>query len=43
MEAVLLVIHLIVAIGIIVLVMLQPAEAGGFVGGGASNLMAPRR
>ncbi|MDD9899448.1 MAG: preprotein translocase subunit SecG [Alphaproteobacteria bacterium] len=45
MEAVLLVIHLIVAVAIIAVVMLQPAEAGGFVGGGgsASNMMMPRR
>lgn len=44
MEAVLLVIHLIVAIGIIAVVMLQPSEAGGgLVGGGSNNAMMPRR
>lgn len=45
MEAVLLVIHLIIALGIIVLVLVQPAESGGFLGSGGSmsNMMAPRR
>ncbi len=45
MEAVLLVIHLIVALGIIILVLLQPAESGGFLGqgGSMSNMLAPRR
>lgn len=47
MEAVLLVIHLIVAVAIIVIVLLQPAEAGDFMGGGGgggmSNMAAPRR
>jgi preprotein translocase subunit SecG len=45
MESVLLVIHLIVAMGIIVLVLIQPSEAGGFLGssGSMSNLMMPRR
>lgn len=45
MEAVLLVIHLIIALGIIVLVLIQPAESGGFLGSGGSmsNMMAPRR
>ena len=45
MEAVLLVIHLIVALGIIVMVLIQPSEAGGFLGnsGTMSNMMAPRR
>ena len=45
MEAVLLVIHLIVAIGIIVTILVQPSEAGGFMGntGAMSNLMVQRR
>ena len=45
MEPVLLVIHLIIALGIIVLVLIQPAESGGFLGSGGSmsNMMAPRR
>jgi preprotein translocase subunit SecG len=45
MESVLLVIHLIVAVGIIAVILLQPAESGGFLGssGTMSNLMAPRR
>ena len=45
MESVLLVIHLIVAVGIISVILLQPAESGGFLGssGTMSNLMAPRR
>lgn len=45
MEAVLLVVHLIIALGIIVLVLVQPAESGGFLGSGGSmsNMMAPRR
>lgn len=45
MQEVLLVIHLIVAIGIIAVVLLQPSETGGFMGnsGSMSNLMAPRR
>ncbi len=45
MEAVLLVIHLIIALGIIVVVLIQPSEAGGFLGnsGSMSNMMAPRR
>ncbi len=44
MEAVILVIHLIVALSIIIVVMIQPAESGGFVGGGnMSNMMSPRR
>jgi preprotein translocase subunit SecG len=45
MEAVLLVIHLIIALGIIILVLIQPAESGGFLGqgGSMSNMMAPRR
>ncbi len=45
MEAVLLVIHLIFALGIIILVLVQPAESGGFLGSGGSmsNMMAPRR
>ena len=45
MEAVLLVIHLIIALGIIVVVLIQPSEAGGFLGSGGSmsNMMAPRR
>lgn len=46
MEAVLLVIHLIVAVGIIIVVLIQPSEAGGFLGSGGgsmSNMMMPRR
>ena len=45
MESVLLVIHLIVAMAIIAVVLIQPAEAGGFLGSGGSmsNMMAPRR
>lgn len=45
MESVLLVVHLIVAVGIISVILLQPAESGGFLGssGTMSNLMAPRR
>lgn len=45
MQEVLLVIHLIVAVGIIAVVLLQPSESGGFMGnsGSMSNLMAPRR
>lgn len=45
MEAVLLVIHLIIALGIIVMVLIQPSESGGFLGSGGSmsNMMAPRR
>jgi preprotein translocase subunit SecG len=45
MLAVLLVIHLIVAVSIIVIVLLQPSETGGFMGnsGSMSNLGAPRR
>lgn len=42
---VVLVIHLIVALAIIAIVLVQPSEAGGFLGssGSMSNLMAPRR
>lgn len=44
MESILLVIHLIVAIGIITLVLLQPSENDGFMGTGSmSNLMMARR
>jgi preprotein translocase subunit SecG len=45
MEAVLLVIHLIVALAIIAIVLIQPSEAGGFLGssGSMSNMMMPRR
>lgn len=45
MMSVILVIHLIVAIGIIAVVLVQPAEAGGFLGssGSMSNMLAPRR
>ena len=44
MEAVILVIHLIVAVGLIIMILIQPSEAGGFMGTGSmSNLMAPRR
>ncbi|MDY0008911.1 MAG: preprotein translocase subunit SecG [Bdellovibrionales bacterium] len=45
MQEVLLVIHLIVAVGIITVVLLQPSESGGLTGGSGSmsNLMAPRR
>ena len=45
MEAVLLVIHLIVALSIIAIVLIQPSDAGGFLGssGSSSNMMMPRR
>lgn len=45
MEAVLLVVHLIIALGIIIVVLIQPSEAGGFLGsnGSMSNMLAPRR
>lgn len=45
MEAVILVIHLIVALAIIAVVLVQPSEAGGFMGnsGSMSNMMTPRR
>lgn len=45
MEAVVLVIHLIVAVAIIAIILIQPAESGGFLGssGSMSNMMAPRR
>lgn len=44
MESVLLVIHLIIALSIIALVLLQPSESGGFLGSGSmSNIATPRR
>lgn len=45
MESVILVVHLIVALAIIGVVLVQPSESGGFLGSGGtmSNLMAPRR
>lgn len=45
MMSVVLVIHLIVALGIIAVVLIQPSEAGGFLGSGGSmsNIAAPRR
>lgn len=44
MEAVILVIHLIVAVSLIIVILVQPSEAGGFMGSGSmSNMMAPRR
>jgi preprotein translocase subunit SecG len=45
MEAVVLVIHLIVALAIIAVVLIQPSEVGGFLGssGSMTNMMAPRR
>jgi preprotein translocase subunit SecG len=45
MDAVVLVIHLIVALSIIAVVLIQPSEVGGFLGssGSMSNLMAARR
>jgi preprotein translocase subunit SecG len=45
MEAVLLVIHLIIALAIIALVLIQPSESGGFLGNGGSmsNVALPRR
>jgi preprotein translocase subunit SecG len=45
MEAIILVIHLMVAIVLVIVVLVQPSEAGGFLGssGSMSNLMAPRR
>jgi len=43
MESVLLVVHLMVALAIIIIVLIQPAESGGFVGGGnMSGMMKPR-
>lgn len=45
MQSVILVIHLIVALAIIAIVLVQPSETGGFLGSGGSmsNMMAPRR
>ncbi len=45
MEAVVLVIHLIVALAIIAVILIQPSETGGFLGnsGSMSNMLAPRR
>ncbi|MCK4945667.1 MAG: preprotein translocase subunit SecG [Alphaproteobacteria bacterium] len=45
MEAVILVIHLIVALSIIAIVLVQPSDAGGFMGssGGTSNMMTQQR
>lgn len=44
MESVILVIHLIVALGIIAVVLIQPSESGGFVGGGnMTGMSRPRR
>lgn len=45
MQSVILVIHLIVALAIIAVVLIQPSETGGFLGTGGSmtNMMAPRR
>lgn len=44
MESVILVIHLIIAVAIIAIIMIQPSEAGGFLGTGSmANAMAPRR
>lgn len=45
MSAVILVIHLIVAVALIIAILIQPSEAGGFMGnsGSMSNMMAPRR
>ena len=45
MMSVILVIHLIVAVGIVAVVLVQPAETGGFLGnsGSMSNMLAPRR
>ena len=44
MEAIILVIHLIIAISIIAIVLVQPAESGGFMGssGSMSNMTARR-
>ncbi|HYD19522.1 MAG TPA: preprotein translocase subunit SecG [Patescibacteria group bacterium] len=43
-SAVVLVIHLIVTLAIIITILIQPSEAGGFMGGGSqSNLMMQRR
>jgi preprotein translocase subunit SecG len=43
MESVILVIHLIVALAIIVVVLIQPSEAGGFVGGGnMTGMLRPK-
>jgi len=43
MQEVILVIHLILAVSIIAVVLIQPAEAGGFVGNANANMMTPRR
>lgn len=45
LQAIVLVIHLIIALAIIAVVLLQPAEAGGLTGnaGSMSNMMTPRR
>lgn len=44
MESLLLVIHLLIAIAIIAVIMIQPAESGGFMGNSSmGNAMAPRR
>ncbi len=45
LSAVILVIHLIVTLGIIITILIQPSESGGFMGnsGSMSNLMAQRR
>ncbi len=45
MESVILVVHLIMALSIIAVVLVQPSESGGFLGssGSMSNMMAPRR
>jgi len=43
MEAVFLVVHLIVAVSIVIMVLLQPAESNGFMGSGGNSMPAPRR
>ena len=43
MEAMFLVVHLMVALAIIIIVLIQPAESGGFVGGGNMSNMSPRK
>lgn len=44
MQEVILVIHLFIALAIIIIVMVQPSESGGFLGSGSmSNMLAPRR
>lgn len=45
MESVILVCHLIIAVALIAVILVQPSESGGFLGSGGSmsNMLAPRR